>query len=197
MNIQSSLLAAVDHVGEGITLSDPNADDHPLIYANEGFCRLTGYNSDEIIGRNCRFLQGEATSTDTVAQIRSCIANERSGIFEIYNYKKNGEGFWNSLSLHPIHHGKELAYYVGIQCSIHNQREAYDLLERQHDQLRDILSQFTDELRTSLKDISQSMAEDDPNLPKMKATLQQVGLLITMLETNSAEILDFVNTKSR
>ena len=70
-------------------------------------------------------------------------------------------------------------------------------MERQHDQLRNILSQFTDELRTSLKDISQSMAEDDPNLPKMKATLQQVGLLITMLETNSAEILDFVNTKSR
>lgn len=81
--------------------SDVSAKGEPIVFANEAFEKLTGYTQDEILGRNCNFLQGEGTSAETVEAIREAISSGREGYFEILNYKKDGTPFWNGLHIGP------------------------------------------------------------------------------------------------
>ena len=80
--------AAIDDAPFGIGISDPTQPDNPLVYVNDAFEEITGYTTDEIIGRNCRFLQGEATQEDRVAAIRNAIEAERAVVVELRNYRK-------------------------------------------------------------------------------------------------------------
>ena len=104
---------------EGITIVDCNQPDFPIIYANEGFVRMTGYSESETLGRNCRFLQGPNTETSAIATLRQAVSQRKSCAVELTNYRKNGEMFINYLSLTPIfdNDGK-LQHYVGIQSDI-------------------------------------------------------------------------------
>jgi PAS domain S-box-containing protein len=76
--------------------------DNPLIFANEGFERLTGYARQDVIGRNCRFLQGPDTDAHALNQIRQAIRDEQSCTVELLNYRKDGTPFWNRLSITHI-----------------------------------------------------------------------------------------------
>ena len=104
---------------EGITIVDCNQPDFPIIYANEGFVRMTGYSESETLGRNCRFLQGPNTEQSAIAALRQAVSQRKSCAVELTNYRKNGEMFINYLSLTPIfdNDGK-LQHYVGIQSDI-------------------------------------------------------------------------------
>ena len=73
----------------------------PLVYVNPGFERMTGYRADEVLGRNCRFLQGRETDADAIAEVRAAIAERRETAVEVLNYKKNGAAFWNALFISP------------------------------------------------------------------------------------------------
>jgi PAS domain S-box-containing protein len=86
----------------GITLSDPDQSDNPLVYANERYCELTGYAESEIVGRNCRFMQGPETEPERVAEIRDAIDNEEAVSTVLRNYRKDGTIFWNRLTIAPI-----------------------------------------------------------------------------------------------
>ncbi|MFB6087451.1 MAG: PAS domain-containing protein, partial [Haloarculaceae archaeon] len=79
----------------GITIADADRSDNPLIYVNEEFQRLTGYDAEECLGRNCRFLQGEGTSEDRVATIREAIEAAEPVTVELRNYRQDGTEFWN------------------------------------------------------------------------------------------------------
>lgn len=104
---------------EGITIVDCDQPDFPIIYANEGFVRMTGYSESETLGRNCRFLQGPNTEQSAIATLRQAVSQRKSCAVELTNYRKNGEMFINYLSLTPIfdNNGK-LQHYVGIQSDI-------------------------------------------------------------------------------
>ena len=93
---------ALDVSAEGITIADAREPDRPLIYANEGFERMTGYPVEEVMGRNCRFLQGPETDPSAMAEIRAALAESRECVVEILNYRKNGSTFWNRLSITPV-----------------------------------------------------------------------------------------------
>lgn len=93
---------ALDVAAEGITIADAREPDRPLIYANEGFERMTGYPVAEVLGRNCRFLQGPATDPAAMAEIRAALAESRACVVEILNYRKDGSAFWNRLSITPV-----------------------------------------------------------------------------------------------
>jgi len=84
------------------TIADARLPDQPLIYVNERFERLTGYRREEILGTNCRFLQGPNPHRDTVDEIRRALAEERECMVEILNYRTNGTPFWNRLSITPV-----------------------------------------------------------------------------------------------
>eukprot|EP00164_Ancoracysta_twista_P001102 GFYU01001444.1.p1 GENE.GFYU01001444.1~~GFYU01001444.1.p1 ORF type:complete len:473 (+),score=122.23 GFYU01001444.1:94-1512(+) len=99
-------------------VSDMSLPDQPIVFASESFCKLTGYELDEILGRNCRFLQGKATRDRDIEALREIVRTETEGLVDITNYRKDGEAFDNSLYLIPLHdkNGK-LRFYAGCQST--------------------------------------------------------------------------------
>lgn len=108
-----------------ICLTDPRREDNPIIFVNRAFRELTGYADEDLIGRNCRLLQGPDTDPDTVDVLRRAIVDEEVVVVEIRNYRKDGTPFWNALHLGPIHdeHG-ELQYFFGSQWDVTSLRAA-------------------------------------------------------------------------
>ena len=108
-----------------VCLSDPHQPDQPIVFANRAFRRLTGYDEEEILGRNCRFLQGPKTDKDAVARVREAIAKEDVLVIELLNYRKDGTPFWNALHLGPIYDSKgNLIYFFGSQWDVSDVRAA-------------------------------------------------------------------------
>lgn len=103
----------------GISIADARQDDMPLIYVNDGFVELTGYPREEVIGQNCRFLQGEATRDEPVTQMREAISREETVVVELRNYQKDGTMFWNRITLSPVENRDgEVTHYLGFQEDI-------------------------------------------------------------------------------
>ncbi|MFG6150503.1 PAS domain-containing protein [Halobacillus sp. B23F22_1] len=122
--------AAIDHVGAGVVISDPEQEDNPIIYVNRGFEELVGYKSEEILGHNCRFLQGKDTDPGAVGKIREGLANSQFVQVEILNYKKDGTPFWNELQIYPVHIKQvDQLFFVGVQQNVTQRREAENLVE--------------------------------------------------------------------
>lgn len=109
---------AIEAIDVGITLADPNLPDTPLIYANPSFLDKTGYSKEEVIGRNCRFLQGDSRNQSARSTIRNAIQEHRSTQTELVNYTKSGDLFYNLLTLSPIYLHNQLRYFVGVQHDI-------------------------------------------------------------------------------
>ena len=108
-----------------ICLCDPKQPDLPIVFANRAFLELTGYSEEEVIGYNCRFLQGPETDRDAVARVRHAIENESVTVVELLNYRKSGEKFWNALHIGPIYNDAgELIYFFGSQWDVSDVRAA-------------------------------------------------------------------------
>lgn len=121
---------------EGITIADASLPDNPLIYANAGFERLTGYRSAEVIGRNCRFLQGPGTDPETVAVLRTAIQNQRAVTVTLLNYRRDGTPFWNRLSITPVRNGAGgVTHFIGVQSDVTEEKLAKDALQRANERL--------------------------------------------------------------
>lgn len=116
---------AMDEAPVGITVADATRPDLPLVYANAAFERITGYPPEYAIGRNCRFLQGEATRDDPVARLRTAIENEAATSVELRNYRRNGDLFWNEVTIAPLRDGDgRVRYYVGFQQDVTRRKRA-------------------------------------------------------------------------
>lgn len=85
-----------------MVVTDPRQPDNPVVFANDAFCRMTGYKRDEIIGRNCRFLQGPETDAKTMGRIRAAVAAAEPIEIDIRNHRKDDEPFWHGLLLAPV-----------------------------------------------------------------------------------------------
>src|SRR3712207_2586623 len=94
--------AAIEMTRMPMILTDPNKPDNPIAFANRAFLDLTGYAEEEIIGRNCRFLQGARTNPDHVAELRRAVDEQRAVSVEILNYKRDGTPFWNAVYVAPV-----------------------------------------------------------------------------------------------
>ncbi len=110
---------AIRAVTQGILISDPNQTDNPIVYASPGFERITGYHAAEVIGRNCRYLQGKDTDPATVARLRTAIGAGEACTAELMNYRKDGSPFWNELSVSPVRDETGgLTHFVGVQTDV-------------------------------------------------------------------------------
>ena len=113
---------AVEATAHGVTVADVRVQDEPIIYANRGFTEMTGYSMGQVLGRNCRFLQGENTDQATVDTLRNAIDAGEPASVDILNYHKDGTPFWNRLEVVPIRNESgELTHYLGLQRDITEQ----------------------------------------------------------------------------
>lgn len=122
----------------GIVMADATAPDMPLVYVNQAFLALSGYRHDEVLGRNCRFLQGPDSDAATVDRVRRALSRHRDVEVVLRNYRKDGTPFWNRLSIGPVFDDAgACTHFIGILQDITRQREREALLARQatHDQL--------------------------------------------------------------
>jgi sigma-B regulation protein RsbU (phosphoserine phosphatase) len=144
---------------EGITIVDARLPDMPLIYVNEGFERLTGYSASDVLGRNCRFLQGPESDPETAEQIRVAIREERSCLVEILNYRRDGSTFWNRLSITPIRDAMgTVTHFIGVQSNVTERRRAENALAEANRRMRFYLD--------AAARIQQSLLPDrSPDLP--------------------------------
>jgi PAS domain S-box-containing protein len=117
--IPQVLSAILDECVNGVTLADPDLEGAPIIYANKAFERLTGYSQEDIIGHNCRFLQGDDTDQAERYQIAEALKNHESVEVTLRNYKKDGTLFYNHLKIVPLFDKKQrVLYYLGVQYDI-------------------------------------------------------------------------------
>ena len=124
----------------GVTVSDLTRPDAPLIYVNGGFLRLTGYERNEVMGHNCRFLQVPETDPHQVEAIRQAVANRHRVTVELLNARKSGERFWNRLELVPISDGTgRINRYAGLQRDVTAERRASMDLEEKSSRLKAVL----------------------------------------------------------
>ncbi|HSJ38326.1 MAG TPA: EAL domain-containing protein [Planococcus sp. (in: firmicutes)] len=86
----------------GFVVINSQLDDQPILYANQAFFNMTGYPENEVLGKNGRFLHGEKTDSRISGKIRECVNSEQAETFEIVNYHKNKNPFWNEITVQPI-----------------------------------------------------------------------------------------------
>ncbi len=114
--IRSSHIAAI--------LTDPHLPDNPIIECNDAFLRLTGYDREEVIGRNCRFLAGEKTDPAASRLIGEAVDQQRPVITELLNYRKDGTSFRNAVMIAPLFDDEgNLQYFIGSQVDVTNENE--------------------------------------------------------------------------
>lgn len=128
--------AAVRATRMPMLITDPNKPDNPIVFANDAFSKLTGYSRNEILGRNCRFLQGPRTDPDGVAKIRDAIERRVPIEIELQNHKKDGEVFWNRVLVSPVFdESGALTYFFASQFDVTIERDHMVRLQRDRDAL--------------------------------------------------------------
>jgi PAS domain S-box-containing protein len=134
---KSQHMAAIEHLRAGVLVTDPVAPDNPIIFCNPGFNNMTGYSPEEVLGRNCRFLQGPEADPVVVAEIRTAIDERRLFNGLIRNRRRNGEVFWNDLTITPVFDANgELLSFVGLQQDVTDVKNARDDLAASYAELR-------------------------------------------------------------
>lgn len=116
------LQLVVDASNDGIVVAEQEGDDNILIYVNKAFERLTGYNTDEILYQDCRFLQKEDRDQEGLRAIREAVQKGEPCRQILRNYRKDGSLFWNELSITPVYNqADQLTYFIGIQKDVTSQ----------------------------------------------------------------------------
>ncbi|HEY9617765.1 MAG TPA: EAL domain-containing protein [Microcoleaceae cyanobacterium] len=125
------LVAAISHLSTGVVISDPRLPDNPVIFVNSGFTAMTGYSFAEVVGHNCRFLQGPDTDPTTINRLRQAVAQSQSFTGILLNYRKDGSPFWNELKINPVFDSQgTLINFVGLQTDVTARKQAEVTLEQ-------------------------------------------------------------------
>jgi len=121
------LTQILDSCVNGVTLSDPDLEDSPIVYANKAFEKMCGYTQEEIVGRNCRFLQGTDRDQPELDRLREAISKGEPVEVTLRNYRRNGEMFHNRLVVKPLRDDRgNVVYFLGVQYDITEQVDAQE-----------------------------------------------------------------------
>ncbi|WP_246939624.1 PAS domain S-box protein [Bacillus pinisoli] len=131
------LTTAINKTTTGVIITDPNLPNNPTIFVNDAFTQLTGYSEEEVLGQNCKFLQGEESNGETIQQISQAVKNGQGLTIEILNYKKDGTKFWNELKIDAIYdQSGKLSYFMGFQTDITRKKKAELEIEEREQRYR-------------------------------------------------------------
>jgi PAS domain S-box-containing protein len=164
---------AVTASTNSISITDPSRPDSPLVYVNPAFERTTGYAAEEVLGRNCRFLQSEDRDQPALEELRAAIREERHCTVVLRNYRKNGTLFYNELSVYPVRDENDrVMNFVGVQNDITERR-------RTEEALREIRQA---ERRRIARDLHDIVLQD------LSGALQSLRLLHLLFKGSGAEV---------
>jgi PAS domain S-box-containing protein len=193
--------AAVEMTRMPMIVTDPRQHDNPIVFSNQAFIRMTGYSQAELLGRNCRFLQGPDTDRETVAEIRHAIETRREIATEILNYRKNGSTFWNALFISPIFDptGK-LIYFFASQLDVSRRRDAEEALRQA--QKMEALGQLTGGIAHDFNNLLQVMrgymdlidsglTRPEPDMARMRRSLGNARAAADRAATLTQQLLAF------
>jgi PAS domain S-box-containing protein len=159
---------ALEEASDAIVISDARLPDRPVIYCNKAFSQITGYTPDEVLGKNCRFLQGNDQEQEAILRIQQALQQSQASREILRNYRKDGTLFWNELSLTPITDSQgEVTHFIGV--------------------LREVTEKIAEEKRQKgIRAILESITADRP--------LAEIGnqiceLLVSLLGAGAAQIL--------
>ncbi|MDO6416280.1 PAS domain-containing protein [Sphingomonas sp. BIUV-7] len=130
---------AMERTRMPMVVTDPRQPDNPIVLANRSFLNETGYSSEEVLGRNCRFLQGPQTDAESVDRVRAALRDEREIVIELINHRKDGTPFWNQLYISPVHDDDgQLLYFFASQLDTTKSHQAEDLEVAEQKLLREV-----------------------------------------------------------
>ncbi|TFF14331.1 PAS domain-containing protein [Pseudomonas sp. BCA14] len=193
--------AAVETTRMPMIVTDPNAPDNPIIFANQAFLQMTGYAHEEIVGKNCRFLQGAETDPEVVNSLRDAIKNKQEFSTEILNYKKDGSSFWNALFISPIQNEKgELIYFFASQLDVSRRRDAEEGLRQA--QKMEALGQLTGGIAHDFNNLLQviggyveligsAVEKPEPSLERIKRSAFHAKSAVEKASTLTKQLLAF------
>ncbi len=176
--------AAVRATHMPMLITDPRQNDNPIAFANEAFLRLCGYDRSEVIGHNCRFLQGAETDPAAIEAIRSAIASQEEIAVDILNYRKDGTSFWNALYMSPVtDEAGELLFFFASQLDVTDRKRAEIAIAADRDRIEAAVALRTHELEAALTARTELLHEVDH---RVKNNLQLVAALI-LIESRLAK----------
>ncbi len=156
-------------------VTDPNQQDNPIIFCNEAFERLTGYSNEELIGFNCRLMQGPETDPDTVARIREAVADGRDVAVDILNYRKDGNTFWNALFISPVRDDDgRIVYFFSSQLDFSNVKSKEAELAAARHKAEEAVAKRTSDLQASLAARSLLVHEVDHRVKNNLLTMASI-----------------------
>jgi PAS domain S-box-containing protein len=156
-------------------ITDPRQPDNPIIFCNKAFNLLTGYGNDELIGRNCRLLQGPETDRETVTKLRNAIAQARDIAVDILNYRKDGSTFWNALFVSPVRaQNGEVIYFFASQLDFTNVKSKEAELARARHMAEAEVAARTRDLRAALDAKSLLVHEVDHRVKNNLLTIASI-----------------------
>ena len=178
--------AAVETTRMPMVITDPRLPDNPIVFANNAFLEMTGYSQDEILGHNCRFLQGPDTDPHAVAEVRRHIAEEREYATELLNYRKDGSSFWNALFVTPLrNHAGELLYFFSSQLDVSRRKDAESALGQA--QKMEALGQLTGGIAHDFNNLLQLILGNLDVMARRVKTLDEADATLNKALLNARE----------
>jgi PAS domain S-box-containing protein len=170
--------AAVRATRMAMVITDPSQPDNPIVFCNEAFQGLTGYDRDEVVGRNCRFLQGADTDPVSVKRIRAAIEANESIQIDLLNYRKDGSTFWNALFLSPVRNNSgDVQFFFASQLDVTERVMAQAMIAAQKAAVDSEVSRRTADLEKALEAKTLLLHEVDH---RVKNNLTMIGALLRL-----------------
>ena len=167
--------AAIRATRMPMIITDPRQPDNPIVFANEAFVALTGYQREEVLGRNCRFLQGPETNKANLAAVRAAVENVRDIGVDLLNYRKDGTTFWNALYVSPVvDESGELQFFFASQLDVTDRKEAERRIEVARDHFEQVSQQRTREFHDALAKLQETNKQLEQALETRTALLHEV-----------------------
>lgn len=169
-----SFIKALQTAQQNFVVTDPSLPDNPIVYASQGFLNLTGYSLDQILGRNCRFLQGPETDPKAVERIRNAIEQGTDLSVCLLNYRVDGTTFWNQFFIAALRDAAgNITNFVGVQCKVSDTYAASVIKEQQKEEEEQQEAAAAAAEEAAQQQQAPPMLDPQQNMPQSQQSMQQ------------------------